>query len=231
MNKLVETLRELFFRTTPADRVVAAEKGNDWQAESLKSEQRYIDTMLRRIEEYSRENAGDIDVPDSLYHASLKKGLTHLAPTLGQGLGVWFQEDLVESSHFAVSRSHDPMTSEPYPDADPSIYEVHLNVEKFAVFPNEISLYGLSIPQDGDENDNDLNFPPGRFSDLHEVRKVLEGAGYDGIYLQAEDTFSVIKADAIKIVREHDPVPIFNEHVRPKLSNRFGEDPFPFVPE
>ena len=194
MNKFVDTLRDLFFRTKPSGEAVEPVVASDnWQEEVLKSEQKYIDTMLGRIKDYAQEHADDIDVPDSLYHASLQKGLPQLDPELGQGLGVWFQEDLIASSHFAVSRSHDPKTSEPYPDANPSIYEVQLDVKNFAVFPNEISLYELSIPQDGDENDDDLSFPPGRISDLHEVRKILVEAGYDGYICKKKKRFQRLR--------------------------------------
>ena len=86
----------------------------------------------------------------------------------------------------------------------------------------------MGIEEPGD--DHDLQFKPGDLHDLHNVRRALVAAGYDGIHLLRENTFSVLDSQAITIIGEHDPVPIYNQHVRPRLSMTHG-DPFPWVPE
>ncbi len=233
MKRLFQNLYDRFSGGSLSDEF-SAPAHNDDDHQSLEetiaqNTKAYTDVMLERIARFSEEQQSQIDVPDALYHASLHKNLPSLDPEVGQGLGVWFQRDLASAAHFCVSRSCNPMTDEPYPDADPSIYEAQLNVKNFAVFPDEISLYNLRI-QDPDDGD-DLKFSPEHFSNLHNVRKSLVEAGYDGIYLMREGTFSAIDSAAIEVVEEHDPFPIFNAEIRPNLPQQTGGDRYAWIPE
>ncbi len=216
----------------------------DWQREYEKEEQRYrdaeraaqertqryYDVMLGRIARLSEQHKDSIQVPERLFHGGLRGGLKALDPEVGQGLGVWFQKDLIETAHYCVSRNTQTSTLTPYPNTAPSIYEVSLNVKKFAVFPDELSLYSLAIVEPGD--DNDLRFyPPSELHNLHNVRRTLVAAGYDGIHLLDRQTFSALDSQAITIIREHDPIPLYNEHIRPKFEGSSFGDPYPWVPE
>ncbi len=194
------------------------------------AERRYEEVMLARISGLSEAQKVLIDVPDRVYHASKHAGLETLDPEMGQGLGVWFQDSLNDAAHFCVSRCSNPMTGERYEDVEPSIYEARLHMKQLAVFPDESSLYSMSIHQEGDPED--FQFPPGKFNEFSGVRQTLKAAGYDGIYLLEEGTFSALDSSVIEILDAHDPIPIFNEHVRPNLSARRSDDePFAWALE
>lgn len=193
--------------------------------EIAEAERNYQKVMLARIATLSEAQRGQIDVPEPAYHASKYSALEALDPEMGQGLGVWFSDDLHDSAHFCVSRCSHPMTGERYEEVEPSIYEVKLNVQNFAVFPDEDSLYTMGILEEDDPDD--LRFAPGKFNEFSGVRETLKAAGYDGIYLMEQGTLSVLDPAAIEILDEHDPLPIFNEHVRPNLpARRDGDEPF-----
>ena len=228
MKDYLRSFLDRFTGARPAEDFAEPAGRPDWEAVEAQRTERYVSVMSDRIARNSSQYQGDIVLPDTLYHASLHSGLDTLDPSRGQGLGVWFQEDLVEAAHFAVSRSTQPGTGEKYPDADPSIYEAKLNLSNIAVFPSEISLYDYGIEEDGD--DEDLMFKPHGLN-FDEIRTLLSEQGYDGIYLQDRETFAVINADAIEIVAEHDPLPIYNQHVRPRLTERTGSNPFAWVPD
>lgn len=194
-------------------------------AEIAAAEKHYQEVMLARIADLSQSQKDAIVIPDPAYHASKYSELETLDPEMGQGLGVWFRDDLDGAAHFCVSRCSHPMTGERYEGVEPTIYEAKLNVKNFAVFPNEQALYSMSIPEEGDPDE--LHYAPGKFNEFSGIRETLKAAGYDGIYLMEEGTLSVLDSSAIEVVEEHDPIPIFNEHVRPHLSSRHdGEEPY-----
>lgn len=197
----------------------------DWEQEAQERTRRYIEVMLERIERFSEQNRDSFEVPDRLYHASVYTGLPLLDPEIGQGLGVWFQDSLVSAAEIGVYRCLNPKTGKPYEDTNPSIYEAALNIKNFAVFPDEGSLYQMAIQNPDD--DYDLRFKPQAFFDLHNIRRALVSAGYDGVYLLREETFSALDSRAITIVREHDPFHIY--YGSPHNGER--ADPDEFSPE
>lgn len=201
----------------------------DWERENATRSERYRTVMLERIARFSEQHKDSIQVPERLFHASLHGGLPALDPEVGQGLGVWFQKELIGAAHFCVSRNTQPSTHTPYPDTALSIYEISLNARRLAIFPDEGSLYQMGIEEEGD--DDDLRFKPADLQNLHDVRRALVAAGYDGIHLLKEGTFSALDSQAITIIREHDPIPLYNAHIRPRFEASSFGDPYPWVPE
>lgn len=171
---------------------------------------------LRRIKEFSEENRASVHIPSLLYHASLHAGLEILDPDKGQGFGIWMQPKLKEAAHFAVSRSINPNSGQRYEGVSPTIYEIEPQFKNLAIFPNESALYAFSVCEEA----------PYLAIDYHQMRKLLESEGYDGIYLLEEKTVSAIAATSINIKQEHNAVPFYIDLVRPGLVARFGKDPF-----
>lgn len=232
MKKLIRSILDRLSDHSLSDEFPSSPESSqpNWQDVARERAENYTTVMLDRIARLSAKQQDSINLPNTLYHASLHSGLETLDPKKGQGLGVWFQDDLAEASHFCVSRSRDPYSGEQYTDTDPSIYEAKLNVQKFAIFPDEISLYHMKIFENGDGDE--LMFPPSSVNNMDNVREKLREAGYDGIYLIREGTFSVINSAAIEIVKEHDPYPIYDEHIKPNLAKRVDDDAiFPWALE
>lgn len=170
---------------------------------------------LRRIREFSEENRASVHISSLLYHASLHAGLEILDPEKGQGFGIWMQPKLKEAAHFAVSRSTNPNSGQRYEGVSPTIYEIEPNFKNLAIFPNESALYAFSVC----EEDPYLGI------DYHQMRKLLQSEGFDGIFLLKEQTVSAIVSSSITVKQEHDAVPFYIDLVRPELLARFGKDP------
>ncbi|MGE3622952.1 MAG: hypothetical protein AB7H77_03630 [Bdellovibrionales bacterium] len=178
----------------------------------------WLEVMVPRVKEYSEQNANSVIIPNPAYHGSPYHGTTEFDPSLGQGLGVWFQPELIGGASFAISRSRH------LDSATPVVYEVELKPKRIAIFPTEVDAYVLSIPKEDDDEDFATRNP---FS-LHEVREILQKEGFDSIYLQDQQTISAIKPDIIKIIAEHRALPIFDEHIRPVKERELGDN-FPRV--
>lgn len=171
---------------------------------------------LAKIEIYSALHKKDVLISPVLYHASLYSGITRFDPARGQGLGVWAATDLAETAHFAMSRSRDPKNGQCYAGAVPTIYKIEPCFKRLAIFPNEICLYSFKV----DESQTaDTHYYPC----LDEIRDTLVTAGFDGIYLQEEGTFSALQPEAYIIQACYDPLPIFERDVLPKLRAEFGD--------
>lgn len=171
---------------------------------------------LRRIREFSEENRASVHISSLLYHASLQAGLTTLDPQKGQGFGIWMQPKLKEAAHFALSRSTNPNSGQRYDGVTPTIYEIEPNFKNLAIFPDESSLYAFSVGEEG----------PYLGINYHQMRKLLQSEGYDGIFLLKEKTVSAIVSSSIAVKEEHDAVPLYMDLVKPSLVARFGRDPF-----
>ncbi len=212
-------------------------KGNplraSWQIASDKKLQEYLELMLDRLGKFSSDNIGNIDIPNTVYHGSIRSGIKNLDPTRGQGYGAWWQSDLHEAANFAISRSTDPRSIRNrkfYDGAEPTVYAGNLDIKQLAVFPNEDALYGLAIPFESDSEEIRLN--NWAFDHPHLAREVLLSQGYDGIYLLAEKTIATTTPDAHEIVGEYPAIPIFNKHVRPRLEAQHpGKDYYAHVPK
>lgn len=185
------------------------------EIQKLKSRADVVE-CLRRIREFSEENKSGVHVPSPLYHASLQAGLTTLDPQKGQGFGIWMQPKLKEAAHFAVSRSTNPNSGQRYEGVSPTIYEIEPNFKNLAIFPNESALYAFSVCEEA----------PYLGIDYHQMRKLLQGEGFDGIFLLKEQTVSGIVSSSIAVKEEHDAVPLYMDLVKPSLVARFGKDPF-----
>ena len=228
MKELLRSLQQRFLAGRLRDEFSEPVGEPDWEKKIEERARRYHDVMLERIARFSEQNKGFIQVPDTLYHSSVYSNLPFLDPEIGQGLGVWFQDDLSSAAEIGVFRCLDPLTGTPYPNTCPSIYEATLNVKSFAIFPDEGALYQMAIQEP--EDDDDLKFKPQEFYDLHNIRRALVGAGYDGIYLLREETFSALDSQAITIIREHDPYEIYNRDSGPQDFSITAE-PGEFIPE
>lgn len=171
---------------------------------------------LDQIREFSEENKASLQISSPLYHASLYAGLEALDPDKGQGFGIWMQPNLKEAAHFALSRSTNPNSGQRYEGVSPTIYEIEPQFKNLAIFPNESVLYAFSVCEESLYLG--INY--------HQMRKLLESEGYDGIYLLEEKTVSAIAATSINIKQEHNAVPFYIDLVRPGLVARFGKDPF-----
>lgn len=185
------------------------------EIQTLKSRADVMES-LRRIREFSEENRASVQIFSPLYHASLYAGLKNLDPEKGQGFGIWMQSKLREAAHFALSRSTNPNSGQRYDGVSPTIYEIEPNFKNLAIFPNESALYAFSVS----ENSPYLGIG------YHQIRKLLESEGYDGIFLIEEQTISAIVSTAINIIEEHNAIPFYVDLVRPGLVARFGKDPF-----
>ena len=171
---------------------------------------------LRRIREFSEDNKVAVNIPSPLYHASLHSDLVTLDPEKGQGFGIWMQPKLKEAAHFALSRSTNPGSGQRYEGVSPTIYEIEPQFKNLAIFPDESSLYAFSVGEDC----------PHLGIDFHQMRKLLQSEGYDGIFLIKEQTISAIASSSITVKQEYDAVPFYIDLVRPGLVARFGKDPF-----
>ncbi len=178
------------------------------------AQQGWLDEMLPRLKEYSAQQSASVVVPSPAFHGSPYPGTKQFDETRGQGLGVWFQPDLVEAAFFAVCRSRYMET------AQPVVYEAKLAPKNVAIFPTESDAYALFIPQAGDQKIHRGHTP----FDLHQVRSELKRAGFDSIYLQDRQSISAINPSIIALVAEHRALPLFNAEVRPKLERSMGED-------
>ena len=177
-------------------------------------QQDWLGDMLPRIKEYSALHAASVFVPNPAFHGSPYSGTKQFDETKGQGLGVWFQPDLVEAAFFAVCRSRYLET------AQPVVYEAKLEPKNVAIFPTESDAYAMFIPRAGDQIIRRDRTP----FDLHQVRSELKRAGFDSIYLQDRQSISAINPSIITLVAEHRALPLFNAEVRPKLERSMGED-------
>lgn len=176
--------------------------------------------VLRRLDKirvFSSHHQDSIHLPSPLYHASLYAGLHFLDPDQGQGFGIWMQGNLKEAAHFAVSRSRNPGTGKNYDGANPTIYEIEPTFKNLAIFPDEAALYSFSVDSNADSCG--LTY--------HEMRRSLEGAGYDGIFLLKEKTVAAMISSTLRIKGEHDAIPLYTTLVKLDLVSRFGKDPFP----
>lgn len=185
------------------------------EIQTLKSRADIMES-LSRIREFSSKNSAELHISSPLYHASLYAGLKILDPSKGQGFGIWMQTKLKEAAHFALSRSTNPDSGQRYDGVSPTIYEIETNFKNLAIFPNEFALYAFSV---GEER-------PYRGINYHQMRKLLESEGYDGIFLIEQKTISAIVPTAINIIAEHNAIPFYVDLVRPGLVARFGKDPF-----
>ena len=185
------------------------------EIQKLKSRADVMDS-LRRIREFSEENKAAVYIPSPLYHASLYASLEILDPGKGQGFGIWMQPKLKEAAHFALSRSTNPNSGQRYDGVSPTIYEIEPHFKNLAIFPNESALYAFSVCEES----------PYLGIDYHQMRKLLQSEGYDGIFLLKEQTVSAIVSSSVTVKEEHDAVPLYMDLVRPGLVARFGRDPF-----
>jgi hypothetical protein len=173
----------------------------------------WLQVMLPRIAGYSDRHRVTVVVPEKMYHGSPYADIREFDVTRGQGLGTWFQPNSVEAARFSVDRSR-------YLEhATPSVYEAKLNFSCLAVLPCELDLYGLRLVPDESEK----GWEASPFS-LSEIGKIIRREGYDGIYLQKEDSFSALDARAIQILSEQRASPIFNEQIRPRLERGMGKN-------
>lgn len=229
MKGLFQSVQRLLSRDSLSEAFAEPASQPEWEMVEAARLARYSEVMLERIARFSELHKGFIQVPDTLYHSSVYSNLPFLDPEVGQGLGVWFQNDLACAAEIGVFRCRDPFTGKPYPDTSPSIYEASLNVKNYAVFQDEGALYQMAVHEPDD--DNELRFKPYELHDLHNIRHALVSAGYDGIYLLREETFSVLDSQAIKIVREHDPYEIYYGDSSPQSYIGVTADTEEFAPE
>ena len=151
-------------------------------------EQRYLEVMRQRLEAFSAQHNSKVTLPDTFYHASLHVGITELDPTRGQGLGVWFVDNIEKAKAFAASRCKQAHS--------PAIYEVSLSFQRVAVFPDELSLFTCYLPEANDNED----FLIGSQLSPALIRQSLLDANYDGIALISEGTYSALDNNTINII-------------------------------
>ena len=164
---------------------------------------RYIEIMLGRLSTFSAHNRAKImpGLNNNVFHASLHKGIEKFDPARGQGLGVWFQDRLEDAADFAVFRSESCLHDD---GVEPTIYEARLKFNNIAVFSNESFLYRLYVEDVNDSEDLRL----GLRLDYGIIRNALVSAGYDGVALMTEGTYSVLAPKCIHPVLEHNPFQI-----------------------
>lgn len=113
------------------------------------------------------------------YHGSGDSTIREFDPRLGQGLGTWLTQNEGSAAHFALSRWYGKQAS-------PTVYSVSISPRRVAVFKDEMSLYSFQPNGVGNYKRT------AEISRLSQVMDILLAAGYDLVFLQKEQTFSVL---------------------------------------